>query len=123
MKSQIYVSDHGAAQHAIDMVKRAYATGQPHLVIIHEPTPQANSKQKQKAMTIISMIARETGEQDVRYVKDAFLNDMGFFEELVEEMKPMRIGLTDLSKEQLSFFIDRLEQFCAENGMRAHENG
>lgn len=119
MKSQVYMSDKRGAQHAIDQIKKAYATGKPHMVVIQEPTPQGTSKQKTKAMTLISMIANETGESDVRRVKDTFLNDMGWFEELAEEMAPMRIGITDLSKEQLSYLIDRLEQFCAEHGMRA----
>ena len=119
MKSQVYVSDHAGAQHAIDMIKKAYATGQPHMVIIQEPRPQASSKQKAKAMTLVSLIARETGEEDVDRMKDQLLNEMGWFAELAEEKSPMRVGLTDLDKTDLSFFIDRLQQLCAEQGIRA----
>lgn len=119
MKAQVYFADKSGAQHAIDQIKRAYATGQPHMMIIQEPKAQASSKQKVKAMTLCSLIARETGEQDVDRIKDHFLNDEGWFPELAAELEPMRIGLTNLDKTDLSYFIDRLEQFCAENGMRA----
>ena len=116
MKAQIYVSSRNSAQHAIDAIKDAYASGSPHLVLVMPPEPQASSKQKQKAMTIISKIAQETGETDVRQTKHIMLNDMGWFDEQVELQSPVPLGLTDLNKAELSFLIDRLEQFCAEQG-------
>lgn len=119
MKSQVYMSDRAGAQHAIDQIKKAYATGQPHMIIIQEPTAQASSKQKKMAMTLVSLIARETGEEDVDRMKDQLLNEMGWFAELVEEKKPMRVSLSHLSKDDVSFFIERLLQLCAEQGIKA----
>jgi hypothetical protein len=117
MKTQVFVSDKRGAQHAIDQVKKAYATGEPHLVLIQEPSPQTTSKQKTKAMTLCSIIARETGEEDVRRIKWWAINGSGWFAEKVEEMSPMEVGLTDLDRDQANQLIDRLEQFMAENGI------
>lgn len=104
-----------SAQHAIDEIKKAHATGLTHIVIIQEPVEQATNPQKTKAMTMISIIAKETGEQDVERMKWMMLNEQGWFAELLEELqRPIR--LTDLSKEQISEFIDRLDQFMAEQG-------
>ena len=118
MKAQAWVTDHRSAQRAIDLIKEAYATGKPHVVIVQPPRKQQSNAQIIKAMTLVSMIAEETGEQDVDRMKYIMLNTMGWFPELVEERKPAPVGLTDLSKDQTSKFIDLLENFAAEQGYR-----
>ena len=120
MKAQTWVSDRQSAQRAIDLIKEAYASGKPHVVVIQPPMKQASNAQRIKAMTMVSLIAAESGEQDVERVKYTLLNTMGWFPALVEERAPVPLGLTVLSKEQTAYFIDLLDNFAAEQGYIIH---
>jgi len=116
VKTQIYLGTRQSAQHAIDEIKKAYATGMPHVMIIREPVPQQTRRQQKKVWVMVSVIATETGEQDEERMTDIMLNDMGWFAALGEELAPTRVSLTRLSKKETSFFIDRLDQFMSEQG-------
>ena len=98
------------------MIKEAYASGTPHEMWLW-PFPIPTAAQKTKASILIKEIAQSQGFDDVRDLKAYFsMKYFGstFVEENGVDVEVVRTGLTDLNKEELSFLIDRLEQFKAE---------
>lgn len=115
---EMLIRDRDSAQQAIDAIKAAYKDGE-HVMTLW-PFPLPTAAQKTKASILIKEIAKSEGFDDVRDLKTYFL--MKYFgsvyaEQDGEDVEVVRTGLTDLSKDELSYLIDRLEQFKAEAGI------